>query len=99
MSKAIVQNVAAISGPHVLKKALVMSRGKKNAGISDDGLRLTALSIDQTAKILSAAGGRQITEQMIRQDIDAGAPANPDGTVNLIHYTAWLVLLEVDGGG
>ena len=22
---------------------------------------------------------------------DAGAPANPDGTLNLVHYAAWLV--------
>ena len=68
-----------------------MSGGEKSAGISDDGLRLTALSIDQTAKILSTAGGRRITAEMIRADIDAGAPTNPDGTVNLVHYTSWLV--------
>ena len=90
-------NVAKIFGTHVLKRALVMSGREKSAGISDDGLRLTALSIDQTANILSAASGRQITEQMIRQDMEAGAPANPDGTVNLIHYTAWLVREENSG--
>ena len=68
-----------------------MSEGEKTAGISDGGLRLTALTIDQTAKILASAGGRRITEEMIRADIDAGAPTNPDGTVNLVHYTSWLV--------
>ena len=51
----------------------------------------TALTVAQIAKILSAAGGRKITEEMIRTDIDAGAPVNSDDTINLVHYTAWLV--------
>jgi hypothetical protein len=42
------------------------------------------------AKVLSAVGGRRITEEMVRADIDAGAPVNPDGTMNLVHYAAWL---------
>ena len=67
-----------------------MSAGEKNAGISDDGLRLTALTVDQTAKILSAAGGKRISEQMIREAIEAGAPFLPDGRINLIEFTAWL---------
>ena len=74
-----------------------MSGGQKSAEISEDGLRLTALTIPQVAKVLSAAGSQMINEQMVRQDIDAGAPVNPDGTVNLIHYAAWLVR-EVAGG-
>jgi len=74
-----------------------MSAGEKNAGISDDGLRLTALTVAQVAKVLSAAGSRQITEQTVQQDIDAGSPVNADGTVNLVHYAAWLVR-EVAGG-
>jgi hypothetical protein len=28
---------------------------------------------------------------MLEADRAAGAPANPDGTVNLVHYAAWLV--------
>ena len=52
--------------------------------------RITALSATQVAKILAAAGNRRITEAMVRADIDAGAPVNADGTVNLLHYTAWL---------
>ena len=71
-----------------------MSEGEKAATvfkIPETGLRITALTIDQTAKILSAAGGRRITEEMVRADIEAGVPTNPDGTVNLVHYTSWLV--------
>jgi len=28
---------------------------------------------------------------MIQTDIDDGAPLNADGTLNLVHYAAWLV--------
>ena len=51
----------------------------------------TSLTVAQVAKVLSAAGGRRITDEMINADIEAGAPTNYDGTINLIHYTAWLV--------
>ena len=59
--------------------------------------KITALTPAQVAKILAAAGNRRITEAMIRADIDAGAPTNADGTVNLVHYAPWLVR-EVAGG-
>ncbi len=59
--------------------------------------KITALTLAQAAKILAAAGSRRITEAMVRADIDAGAPTNADGTVNLVHYAAWLVR-EVAGG-
>ena len=58
---------------------------------------LTALTVAQAAKVLSAAASRRITEDMLRTDIDAGAPVNADGTLNLVHYAAWLVR-EVSGG-
>jgi len=53
-------------------------------------LKLTALSVADAAKAMSAASGRVITEAMIESDIAVGAPANSDGTINLIHYAAWL---------
>ena len=89
--------VARFFSTHVLKRAIVMAEGEKSAVIPETGLRITALSIDQLATVLSNAGGRKITEEMIRSDIEAGAPSNPDGTVNLIHYTAWLVSEVSDG--
>ena len=58
---------------------------------------ITALTPAQAAKILAAAGSRRITEAMVRADIEAGAPTNADGTVNLVHYAAWLAR-EVAGG-
>ncbi len=52
--------------------------------------RITALTPAQAARLLAAAGQRGITEAMVKADIEAGAPTNADGTVNLIHYAAWL---------
>ena len=49
-----------------------------------------ALTPAQAAKVLSAAAGRRIGEDQIREDIEDGAPVNPDGTINLLHYAAWL---------
>jgi hypothetical protein len=36
-------------------------------------------------------GFPSITEDMLRADVAAGAPVNADGTINLVHYAAWLV--------
>ena len=54
------------------------------------GMKITALSLADLAALLSRVGGKPVTAEMIRADIDAGAPANPDGTMNLVHYAAWL---------
>jgi len=43
------------------------------------------------ARALSAAAGRWVTPEMIEADVAAGAPANPDDTINLVRYAAWLV--------
>lgn len=53
-------------------------------------LNPTALSLADAARVLSQVGGEPITEEMLRADVDAGAPTNPDGTLNLVHYAAWL---------
>jgi len=54
-------------------------------------LNPASLSIPDTARVLSRVGSSPVTEDMIRADLNAGAPTNTDGTINLIHYTAWLV--------
>jgi hypothetical protein len=48
------------------------------------------LSLADAARALSQIGGEPITEQMLRADVEAGAPTNADGTLNLVHYAAWL---------
>jgi len=63
-----------------------------NAGnMPNSSLTATALSVEDLARLLSRSGGKLVTVEVIRQDIEEGAPVNADGTVNLIHYAAWLV--------
>ena len=50
-----------------------------------------ALSLEDVARILTASGWKPVTVDMVRADIDDGAPVNPDGTINLIQYAGWLV--------
>ncbi len=54
-------------------------------------LNPTALSVEEAALVLTRAGGQTVTEATIRQDIADGVPTNADGTLNLVHYAAWLV--------
>jgi hypothetical protein len=49
------------------------------------------LSIETAAKLLSAAAKVRVPVEQIAADLEAGAPRNPDGTINLVHYAAWLV--------
>lgn len=58
----------------------------------------TALPVADAARLLSAAGGQRVTVEMLEADIAAGAPTNPDGTINLVHYAAWLVKEAVSRG-
>jgi len=62
-----------------------------SASIPPSGIKVTALPLADLARLLSKSAGRTITPEMLRRDVDAGAPVNPDGTVNLVHYAAWLV--------
>ncbi|MBU4270743.1 MAG: hypothetical protein KKE86_14160 [Planctomycetes bacterium] len=50
-----------------------------------------ALSLEDAARVLTASGTKPVTVEMLRNDIDAGAPTNADGTLNLVNYAAWLV--------
>ena len=49
-----------------------------------------AMPVELVARLLSTAGKRIVSVDTIRRDLAAGAPVNPDGTVNLVHYAAWL---------
>jgi hypothetical protein len=63
-----------------------IAQGRQPSPLSPQALRLADL-----ARILSALGPRPVTVEMLQADIDAGAPTNADGTLNLVHYVAWLV--------
>lgn len=51
----------------------------------------SALSPADLVRLLEASGSEGVTMVEIQSDIAAGCPVNGDGTINLIHYTAWLV--------
>ena len=54
-------------------------------------LNPAALPIPEAARVLSRLAGRPLTEAELQSDIEAGAPTNADGTLNLVQYAAWLV--------
>ncbi len=54
-------------------------------------LRITALPLADVARILSAAYSRRITEEQVRNIAEAAELIRPDGTINLLEYTAYLV--------
>jgi hypothetical protein len=62
-------------------------------------LNPAALPVADAARVLTRLGGKPVTEAMLCADIDAGAPTNADGSINLVHYAAWLVKEMNQGGG
>jgi len=58
--------------------------------IAKSGLKITALSISDAARVLSSAYGRKITEDQVRSVAEAGGLLGPDGAVNLLEYAAFL---------
>lgn len=57
-----------------------------------------AMTPEQLGRLLSAAGGRPIDPQVIREHVVRGAPTAADGRLNLLHYVAWLVREVATGG-
>ena len=53
-------------------------------------LNPAALTLPDAAAVLSKASGTAISVETLRADVAAGAPTNSDGTINLVHYAAWL---------
>ncbi len=63
-------------------------------------LRLTALPLETVVAVLRKAGARYLDADAVRADLAAGAPVNPDGTINLLAYAAWMLQrLAVQEGG
>jgi hypothetical protein len=63
-------------------------------GRQPGGLNPQALRQEDLARILTAFGPRPVSVDMLRADIEQGAPTNCDGTVNLLHLAAWLAKKE-----
>jgi hypothetical protein len=60
---------------------------------STERVNPAALAVEDAARALG------LSVDAVRQDIAEGAPTNADGSVNLVHYAAWLNmrLKENDG--
>lgn len=52
-----------------------------------------ALTVEQLAKLLNMPVDR------VQRHVDAGAPVAADGTLNLVHYAAWLNLRLKENDG
>ena len=65
--------------------------------MTDESLKITALTPAQAAKILASAYRRRVTVEQVREVVEAGALARADGTFSLIEYVAYLAG-EVTGG-
>ncbi|WP_345686026.1 hypothetical protein [Novipirellula caenicola] len=49
------------------------------------------MPVERLASLLSNAYRKRVPVEQIQADINAGAPTNSDGTVNVVNYTAWLL--------
>ena len=65
--------------------------------MTEESLKITALTPIQAAKILGAAHKRRISEEQVRQVAETGQLLRADGTFSLIDYVAFLAG-EVTGG-
>lgn len=44
------------------------------------------------------SGSRTLTLERLEADIASGAPVNPDGTINILEYVAWIAREMGDDG-
>lgn len=58
---------------------------------------LTALSKTDFVHLLQQSGSRTISLETLEAAIQAGAPTNPDGTLNFLVFTAWLIKESENG--
>ena len=58
--------------------------GAAGAPPADGAVNPVALTIEQLARMLA------VPAEKVRDHVEAGAPVAADGTVNLVHYAAWL---------
>jgi hypothetical protein len=58
---------------------------------SPQTLRPTALTAADVARLLGVA------EDVVQKHLAEGAPAAADGSMNLVHYAAWLLKGMADG--
>ena len=58
---------------------------------NNEELDPNAMTVEQTAALFSKLRRRKVPAAEIETDIEAGAPINPAGRLNLLTYTAWML--------
>ena len=59
--------------------------------MAKEPLKITAIQQEKLLEILRKSGSREVSPEALAADIEAGAPVNEDGTINMIEYAAWLI--------
>lgn len=54
-------------------------------------IALSEIAKPQIVEMIRNAGSSAMNETVLQKHLDAGAPTNADGTMNLLHYVAWLI--------
>jgi len=56
-----------------------------------------ALPKSALVRALQVAGSRTISLEQVEADIQAGAPMNDDGSMNILAYAAWILKGNLNG--
>ena len=66
-------------------------RAKPAAASAPPRPQITSVPPGDAARMLFQGMSEKDAEAALRKTLAAGAPANDDGTINLVNYAAWLV--------
>ncbi len=58
---------------------------------SNEELNPNSMTAEQTAALFSKLRRRRVPVAEVEADIEAGAPTNAAGRLNLLAYTAWIL--------
>jgi hypothetical protein len=56
-----------------------------------DELNPNAMTAEQTAALFTKLRRKKVDMAEVRSDIDAGAPVDAEGRLNVLSYTAWML--------
>ena len=60
-------------------------------------LNLKALPKESVVRVLKISGSRTISLEQLEKDIEAGAPVNENGTIDILAYGAWILKGGING--